>query len=143
MPVCAGTVSAMVKELAFRVGGTIGAVVEALMTSPVNNADETGFRVEGALYWLHSVCNADFTYLAVQKKRGEEGMRAIGFLPEYHGVVVSDCLGAYWKFDNLSHAICNAHILRELKGIHESDPKQAQCRLVKRTHLKKPKLSLD
>ena len=125
LPICVGTVSATVKELAFRVGGTIGAVVEALMASPVNNADETGFRVEGSLYWLHSVCNADFTYLAVQKKRGEEGMRAIGFLPEYQGVVVSDCLGAYWKFDNLSHAICNAHILRELKGIHESDPKQA------------------
>ena len=125
LPICVGTVSATVKELAFRVGGTIGAVVEALMASPVNNADETGFRVEGALYWLHSVCNEFFTYLAVQKKRGEEGMRAIGFLPAYQGVVVSDCLGAYWKFDNLSHAICNAHILRELKGIHESDPKQA------------------
>ena len=124
LPVCAGTVSAMVKELAFRVGGTIGAVVEALMASPVNNADETGFRVEGKTYWLHSVCNADFTYLAVQKKRGEEGMRAIGFLPAYHGVVVSDCLAAYWKFPNLSHALCNAHILRELKGIYENDPKQ-------------------
>ena len=125
LPVCAGTVSAMVKELAFRLGGTVQAVVRALMASPVNNADETGFRVEGSLYWLHSVCNADFTYLAVQKKRGEEGMRAIGFLPEYRGIVVSNGLGAYWKFDNLSHAVCNAHILRELKGIHESDPKQA------------------
>ena len=124
LPVCAGTVSAMVKELAFRLDGTVQAVVRALMTSPVNNADETGFRVEGSLYWLHSVCNELFTYLAVHKKRGEEGMRAIGFLPEYHGIVVSDCLGAYWNFDNLSHAICNAHILRELKGIRESDPKQ-------------------
>jgi len=125
LPVCVGTISAMVKELAVQVGGTVQAVVQALMESPVNNADETGFRVEGVLYWLHSVCNEFFTYLAVQKKRGEEGMRAIGFLPEYRGVVVSDCLGAYWKFDNLSHAICNAHILRELKGIHESDPKQS------------------
>ncbi|MBP5718963.1 MAG: IS66 family transposase [Abditibacteriota bacterium] len=125
LPVCAATVSAMVKELAFRVGGTVRAITRALMASPVNNADETGFRVEGSLYWLHSVCNERFTYLAVHEKRGEEGMRAIGFLPEYHGVVVSDCLGSYWKFDNLSHAICNAHILRELKGVHESDPKQS------------------
>jgi transposase len=124
LPVCAGTVAAMVKELASQVGGTVRAIVRALMASPVNNADETGFRVEGSLYWLHSVCNELFTYLAIQKKRGEEGMRAIGFLPEYRGVVVSDCWGAYWKFDNLSHAICNAHILRELKGVHENDPKQ-------------------
>ena len=124
LPVCAGTVSAMSKELAFQVGGTIGAVVRALMASPVNNADETGFRVKGSLYWLHSVCNELFTYLAVHEKRGKAGMRAIGFLPEYKGVIVSDWLGAYWQFDNLSHALCNAHILRELKGIHESDPKQ-------------------
>ena len=124
LPVCAGTVSTMVKELAVQVGGTVRAVFQSLLASPVNNADETGFRVEGGLYWLHSVCNEDFTYLAVQKKRGEEGMRAIGFLPKYEGVVVSDCFRSYWKFPNLSHALCNAHILRELKGIYENDPKQ-------------------
>ena len=56
LPVCAGTVSAMVKELAVRVGRTLRAIVQALMESLVNNADETGFRVEGGLYWLHSVC---------------------------------------------------------------------------------------
>ena len=124
-PVCAGKISAMVKELASQVGGTVRAVFQSLLVSPVNNADETGFRVEGGLYWLHSVCNEDFTYLAVQKKRGEEGMRAIGFLPKYEGVVVSDCFRSYWKFPNLSHALCNAHILRELKGLCENDPKQA------------------
>ena len=125
LPACAGTISGMSKELAVQVDGTVRAIVQALMASPVSNADKTGFRVEGVLYWLHSICNEFFTYLAVQKKRGEEGMRAIGFLPEYRGIVVSNGLGAYWKFDNLSHAVCNAHILRELKGIHESDPKQA------------------
>ena len=39
LPVCTGTVSAMVKELAFRLGGTVQAIVRALMASPVNNAD--------------------------------------------------------------------------------------------------------
>ena len=51
-------------------------------------------------------------------------MRAIGFLPEYTGIVVTDCWGAYWKFPQLSHAICNAHIIRELKGISENNPEQ-------------------
>ena len=125
LPVCVGTISAMVKELAVQVGGTVQAVVQALMESPVNNADETGFRVEGVLYWLHSVCNEFFTYLAVQKKRGEEGMRAIGFLPEYRGVVVSGCPAACRKFDSLPLAVCNAHISRELKGVRESGPKQS------------------
>ena len=51
-------------------------------------------------------------------------MRAIGFLPEYRGILVTDCLSSYWKFPQLSHAICNAHILRELKGIAENSLEQ-------------------
>ena len=125
LPVCTGTISATVRELARKVSGTTRAVFDELLRSPVNNGDETGFRVSGKTYWLYSVCNGDFTFLSVQEKRGAEGMRAVGFLPEYRGILVSDCRGAYWKFPNLSHAICNAHILRELKGIHENDPKQA------------------
>ena len=125
LPICAGTVSAMVREFAVQVGGTVRAVFRRLLESPVNNGDETGFRVEGRTYWLHSICNEDFTYLAVHEKRGEEGMREIGFLSEYGGILVSDCWSSYWKFPNLSHAICNAHILRELKGICDNDPEQA------------------
>ena len=124
LPLSTGTISGMVQELARQVEGTVEAIFQVLLDSYVNNCDETGFRVEGALFWLHSVCNALFTYLCVQKKRGAEGMRAIGFLPEYTGIIVTDCLGAYWKFPQLSHALCNAHLLRELRGIYENDPSQ-------------------
>ena len=125
LPVCTGTICAMVRELACKVSTTTRGIFEELLTSPVNHGDETGFRVNGKTYWLHSVCNEQFTFLSVQEKRGAEGMRRIGFLPAYRGVLVSDCWGAYWKFPNLSHAICNAHILRELRAIHENDPKQS------------------
>ena len=124
LPVSVGTISAMVHELAVQVRPAVQTIFQVLMCFPVNNADETGFRVEGVVYWLHSVCNALFTCLSIQRHRGEEGMRAIGFLPEYRGVLVTDCLSSYWKFPQLSHAICNAHILRELKGIAENNPEQ-------------------
>ena len=124
LPVSVGTICAMVHELALRVQDTVQAVSQVLMYFPVNNADETGFRVEGALYWLHSVCNALFTFLSIQRQRGEDAMRAIGLLPEYRGILVTDCLRSYWKFPQLSHAVCNAHILRELKAIVENKPEQ-------------------
>ena len=125
LSVCTGTISAMVRELAEKVrNGTEQGVFQELLKSPVNNGDETGFRVAGKLRWLHSVCNERFTYLSVQEKRGAEGMRTAGLLPEYAGILVSDCWSAYWSFPGLSHAICNAHILRELKGVHENDPEQ-------------------
>ena len=122
--VCTGTIASMVHELACQVSVTVESIFHTLLSSPVNNCDGTGFRVDGSLYWLHSVCNAEFTFLSVQNKRGEKGMRAIGFLPEYAGIIVTDCLGAYWKFPGLQHAICNAHLLRELKGISENDAGQ-------------------
>lgn len=125
LSISTGTISTMVQELAGKVYSTVQAIVQELLRSAVNNGDETGFRVEGVLYWLHSVCNSMFTYLSVQEKRGETAMRAIGFLPEYTGILVTDCLGAYWQFPQLSHAICNAHILRELKGIFQNYPEQS------------------
>ena len=124
LSISTGTIAAMVRELARQVRGTVESVFQALMYYPVNNCDETGVRVEGKVYWLHSVCNALFTYLSVQEKRGEAGMRAIGFLSKYTGTIVSDCWGAYWKFPQLSHALCNAHIMRELKGVSENHPGQ-------------------
>ena len=124
LTICVGTIASIVHDLACQVSSTVESIFHALMASPVNNCDETGFRVEGKLYWLHSVCNARFTFLSVQAKRGEKGMRAIGFLTEYTGIIVTDCLGAYWRFPGLHHALCNAHLLRELKGIAENDPKQ-------------------
>ena len=120
LPICTGTISAMVQELAEQVSEPGQTIFQHLMGQAVNNCDETGLRVAGKLYWLHTVCNSSFTYLSVQEKRGEEGMRAVGFLPEYTGTIVSDCLSAYWKFPQLSHALCNAHLLRELKGICEN-----------------------
>ena len=120
LPISTGTITTMVQELADKVSGTRQSIFQHLMKKIVCNCDETGLRTAGKLYWLHTICNELFTYLSVQEKRGEEGMRSIGFLPEYTGIVVSDCLGSYWKFPQLSHALCNAHLLRELKGICEN-----------------------
>jgi transposase len=42
-------------------------------------------------------------------------------LPEFGGVAVHDCLESYFGFTGMKHAICNAHILRELTGIIENN----------------------
>ena len=46
-------------------------------------------------------------------------MDAIGILPVFCGVAVHDCLKSYWTYLCL-HALCNAHLLRELVGILEN-----------------------
>jgi len=38
-------------------------------------------------------------------------------LMDYIGWLVHDCWGSYFNLKNLKHAICGAHILRELQGL--------------------------
>ena len=50
-------------------------------------------------------------------------MGALGFLPEYTGTVVHDGWGSYNKYE-CEHALCNAHLKRELTGIEENFEQQ-------------------
>jgi transposase len=45
-------------------------------------------------------------------------MEAGGILPGFEGVAVHDCWKTYWAYECV-HALCNAHLLRELTGVIE------------------------
>lgn len=86
----------------------------------VIHADETGFRVAGKLQWLHTATTRLYTYLFVHEKRGLKAMKSKkSILDGFNGWLVHDCWGSYFKFKDAKHAICGAHILRELEGLIE------------------------
>ena len=43
----------------------------------------------------------------------------MGILPGYTGTMVHDCWSPYFKLEEASHALCGAHIARELVYAHE------------------------
>jgi transposase len=89
--------------------------------SNVAHADETGVRVEGKLHWLHTASSKLFTYLFVHEKRGKIALESDkSILDKIKGWLVHDCWGSYFNFTKINHAICGAHILRELEGLTES-----------------------
>ena len=95
-----------------------------LVETPVVHFDETGLRVEGALHWLHSASSADYTDLFVHPKRGRLAMQT-GLLPRYVSTpeaprwAVHDCLASYFSHQGCRHAVCGAHLLRELRALEE------------------------
>jgi transposase len=52
----------------------------------------------------------------VQAKRGQQAMDAAGVLPWFGGVAVHDGWLPYWRYP-LTHALCGAHLLRELDAV--------------------------
>ena len=90
-----------------------------LKESEVLHVDETGMRVTGIRQWLH-VASTDFlTWYGHHKKRGKLATDDMQILPRFKGTMVHDFWAPYFRYPS-RHAICNAHLLRELNGISEN-----------------------
>ena len=94
------------------------AIKAALAAAAVLHADETGIRVLGQRAWVHVVSTARLTHLAWHTKRGQAATDAIGILPQYQGWLMHDAWAAYWHLP-AQHALCNAHLLRDLAAVAE------------------------
>ena len=88
--------------------------------------DETAFYVgdlrtggPAARWWLHVVCTPTLTYYTAHPRRGTGAHAAIGLLPTYTGTAVHDGYASYGMHTGCRHALCGAHLLRELTFLAE------------------------
>jgi len=98
-------------------------IKEKIITSPVIHCDETGMRIKGKRQWLHVASTDKYTCYLPHPKRGSEAMDYMGILPEFNGVAVHDGWKPYNSYE-CEHALCNAHLQRELTGIEENYKQQ-------------------
>jgi transposase len=117
--VSAGTLGGLVAEGTAGLGGFVERVREQLARAEVAHFDETGARVAGRLHWVHSASTALLSLFVVHAKRGVAAMDAAGVLPGFRGVAVHDGWSPYWRYDQTTHALCAAHLLRELEAVAE------------------------
>jgi hypothetical protein len=115
LPVAPATVTAWVKRTALGVIDRVLPVIrDRIRQAPVVCFDETGMRIAGRLAWLHSASTGTDVLLSVHRKRGTQAMDDAGVLPGFAGIAVHDAWAPYDTYSSATHALCNAHVLREL-----------------------------
>ena len=107
-------------ELYEQLADTEKDIMSQIIKSEVVHFDETGIRVNKTLHWLHAAGTNMYTYYFVDAKRGTIGMDAAGILLVFFGIAVHDAWAPYWKYP-CRHALCNAHLLRELTFLVEQE----------------------
>lgn len=117
-PVSGGTLANMLRRGGRLAGESVDGIREALAASPAVHFDETGLRRNGKTHWMHCASTPSLSLFTLHAKRGAEAMDAAGVLPGYRGTAIHDHWKPYHRYE-CSHALCNAHHLRDLAYIHE------------------------
>lgn len=96
--------------------------LDYLKKCDVKHGDETGMRVGKKTNWMHVLCDEFVTYLKYQEKRKVQ-------YEDLKGILVHDHYNSYLKLPDITHAFCNAHILRELKALKEYEKESWACEM--------------
>lgn len=152
VPISPGTIHSMVEDLSDKTTGTVEEIRQAIIDLSFAHFDETGLRVESKLHWVHSASNEKYTFMSVEENRGKKGMESNGVLSDFDGIAIHDFWKPYFNYD-VDHAVCNAHLLRELTGVTQNNPDQIwaddlyklliQMKDAKETSLLRGKFELD
>ena len=114
MTISKGTLVLWNEELAQRLNPEIVHIEESLLDSYYINHDESQIKINGDGNNILCACNKTHVRLWVNKHKSQEALKEIGFLPQYHGVIVKDGTELYNPFGSFL-AQCSSHITRYLK----------------------------
>lgn len=103
-------------------------IKEQLKAAGVCHFDETGVRVGGKLQWLHVASNEAYTHLFVHPKRGQDALLSSqSIFGNCLNWTVHDCWVSYFTVGKGRHALCGAHLLRELAALVEQGSRWAKA----------------
>ncbi|MES2732849.1 MAG: IS66 family transposase [Bacteroidota bacterium] len=105
-------------------------IQSALLEAKVVHFDETGLACEGRTHWLHCASTPLFTYLFVHAKRGLKALQSpASLVNHFKHWALHDCWRSYFTFKDCFHALCNAHLIRQLQALIEGGSAWAIARL--------------
>jgi transposase len=120
-PVSTGFVHAVVAEAARLLGPFCSHLAALLHVEKVLHVDETPARLDGGFSYVHVACTPTLTSFHVGG-RSKADIDAGGVLPGFDGTIVRDGYAGYLHLNDAQHAWCGAHLIRDLRAVHETDP---------------------
>lgn len=93
---------------------TYHALIEKIRSSPSVTPDETGWRVEGKLWWMWAFSTPQITVYAIEPGRGFE-QAALVLGADFAGFLVRDGWSIYRQFTHALHQTCLSHLLRRCR----------------------------
>jgi transposase len=119
-----GTLSRGVSGCARQLVETELQIKRKLRRASVIHADETGLRVEQKCHYVHVASTQRLTHYGYDARRGRAAMDEINILPRFRGTCVHDGWLSYTYYEKCQHALCGAHLLRELTYFSELDERR-------------------
>ena len=115
-----GTVDNCVHEVGAAVEEPVNVLKERLSQQDRLNIDETGWKKAGERRWLWAFVASNFTFFQIAKSRSKKVLEEIlgEFFP---GIITSDRFSAYRSYRMAGWQICLAHLIREAKGLAQSN----------------------
>jgi transposase len=120
------TIKRGIDECADKLSATAAQIKRALKRARVIHVDETGLRVSGRGQYVHVASTGTLTSYQCDPQRGKGAVERVGVLLGYRGTCVHDAHTAYTAFTTCRHALCGAHLLRELNYFAEASEEHKQ-----------------
>lgn len=128
-----GLVQAM-HRAARRAAPSYEVLCKTIRGSPMVVPDETGWKVNARLWWLHVFTTPETTVYSIAPGRGfDEAAAILG--EDFDGTLVRDGWAPYRQFLDADHQTCLAHLLRRCAELIEDHPQARLPREVKKVLL--------
>jgi transposase len=130
IPISVGSTQKAWEEASAAVAAPYAELQDALPHEAVLNADETGHRTNGEKRWLWTFVAQTFVFYTIASSRGSDVLcRLLGMA--FAGILGSDRLPSYLKYDAAQRQFCWSHFRRNLLSALElarSTPARRFCR---------------
>lgn len=119
-----GWISSVLSTVAGALGDVEKLIKSLIVAAQVIHVDETSSNINGARWWLHVAGTDKLTAYHLHPSRGRTAVTEFDVLPAFRGTVVHDALSVYDAYPSARHALCCAHLARELVAAAQAHPDQ-------------------